>query len=182
MWDDKLRKPHWGEEVRFKRISDSIEIHVQDWTYSKMSLLPLLPSREGLPGHITPALLTSTSIRPDSLSTLLMTLLRLSSSVTSKTIYQGHSEHSFVLTPDSSNWNHPFDLFVRKTLHRAVFACCRVNLAPRGSKLLTSSGLCQFVVFHFGQKAYSANPIPPLEQPVTNTTFDSLPAVILRDG
>ena len=31
MWDDKLRKPHWGEDICFEQISGIIYVHVQDW-------------------------------------------------------------------------------------------------------------------------------------------------------
>ena len=105
-----------------------------------------------------------------------MTLFRPSSSVTSKTIYQKRSEH-----PNDSRFerSHPLDLLVRKTLHRVSSTCGRIDLAPGGSKLLASFGLCQSVAFCIGQEAYSANPIPPFEHPVTTTTFDSPPADIL---
>ena len=33
VWDDKLRKPQWGEEVRLKRVSGSIQVYVQNWAY-----------------------------------------------------------------------------------------------------------------------------------------------------
>ena len=114
----------------------------------KMSLHSLSLSQTGLPGHITPALLTSTSIRPDSLSTLLTTLLRLSSSVTSKTICQKRSQCQSFVRSFRLERNHPFDFFVRKPIHRFASACRRVDLAPRGSKCLASSGLRQPVVFH----------------------------------
>ena len=41
MWDDKLRKPHWGEEVRFKRCPGGVQLHIQDWACLKFSLLSM---------------------------------------------------------------------------------------------------------------------------------------------
>jgi hypothetical protein len=35
VWDDELRKPHWGEEIGFKRLAGNIQVHIQDWTCSK---------------------------------------------------------------------------------------------------------------------------------------------------
>lgn len=40
MWNDKLRKPHRGEEVRLERASGSIQIHVQGWAYEKSVYFP----------------------------------------------------------------------------------------------------------------------------------------------
>lgn len=68
--------------------------------------------------------------------------------------------------------DHLFDHFMRKTVHRLFPACCRVDLAPCCSKCFTSSTLYQSVVACVIQEAYSANPIPPCEQPVTRTTLD----------
>lgn len=142
VWDNKLRKPHRGEEICFKRIPGGIRVHIQDRACSAVSLLsPLSRSQEGSPGHITPALLTSTSMRPLSLSTILTTLFRLSSSVTSRTIYQKRSE---LPSWDSQlRRSHPFDLFVRKTIHRLISSCSRVDLVSRGGEFLASSRLCQ---------------------------------------
>src|SRR5258708_534604 len=81
------------------------------------------------------------SMRPLSLRTLLTTLFRLSSSVTSRTIYQKRSERPS--WESQLRWSHPFDLFVRKTVHRLLPPCSRVDLASRGCEFLTSSGLCQ---------------------------------------
>ena len=85
--DDKLRKPHRGEKVRFKCSLGSIHVRVHDRTYQKFGSYPLNAIAS------TFALLTSMSSRPDSLSTLLMTLLRPSSSVTSNTICQQRSQY-----------------------------------------------------------------------------------------
>ena len=133
-----------------------------------------------LPGHKTPALLTRMSIRPHSLSTLLTTLFRLSSSVTSRTTYQKPSKCPSSVQALAKS---PFRSFREKnpaslrisgqsrrpcTLRRQTPRICR-------AMLVFVSG-CTFCV---GREAYSANPIPPLEQPVIRTTFDSALADIL---
>jgi len=81
-----------------------------------------------------------------------------------------------VLTPDTSEIRYRFDPFIRKAVHGFISACCCVDLTPRSSELLTSARLGQSIVFPIDQEAYSANPIPPFEQPVTRTTLDSSPA------
>ena len=89
------------------------------------------------------------------------------------------TDPSLVPTPGTSEIRYRFDPFVRKTVHGFISTCCCVDLAPCSSKLLASAGLRQPVVFPIDQEAYSANPIPPFEQPVTRTTLDSLPADML---
>ena len=73
----------------------------------------------------------------------------------------------------------PVSILSRKTVHGFISACCRVDLASCGSKLLTSSGLRRSIVFPIGQEAYSAKPTLPFEQPATRTTLGSVPADML---
>ena len=40
VWDNKLRKPQWAEEIRLKRVSGSIQVHVQDWACHKSVCFP----------------------------------------------------------------------------------------------------------------------------------------------
>lgn len=44
VWDDKLREPHWSEEVYFEHVPGSSLVNIQDRAYLRMSLSSLLCS------------------------------------------------------------------------------------------------------------------------------------------
>ena len=175
MRNDKLRKPHWGEGVCFERIPGSIQVYIQDRTCPKNELaFPVIVAnrftRTNHPGVVDQHVYTTRfpeHLVDDTLAIFFIGHIQDDLSET-----QSVSELCPVLPIGAKS---PFRFFREKT-HPLLRVCVPLRRLctprkqmPRIFMIASARRLSRP-----NQKAYSANPIPPFEQPVTRTTFDSV--------